>query len=303
MAGDPVVAKYQGKFMDESGNAIDEDGGCAVEFYMEAVPDQLLTDGGEIERRHPKVKEIQKREAEALALLRQETPFTEEAPPPAGAEPAAPPADAPEPRRKQFAKDHASWEAAKRERTTWEERRDAHEADLKEKSRVLREHPEHAELFTVLPAGRGVFTDMEFIQKRIPGDLSQVVQRRVRESDRREYPDKYRRFKSGQAQATTGTPLDKWPGLLKSQVLELNYFGVKTVEQLAQVSDDNLSRIGPYVNARQKAKDWIATARGNAPIDGLRAEIARRDNDIETLKKALTQQGEKLAELSAKQAR
>lgn len=301
---DEVVAKYMGKFMDEGGSVVDQDGGISIEFYTEAVPDQLLTEGGEIEKRHPKVKQIQKREAEALALLRAESPFAEEEPPQAGAEPTGLPADAPDAQKKKFAKDYAAWEAAKRERTAWVERRDAHEAELKEQSRLLLEHPAHPTLYTVKAMGRPVYEDLDFIRKRIPGDKDQIVERRVREEDRRKYPERWRLYKAGQSQAAIGTPLEKWAGLEKSQVLEMAHFGIKTVEHLAGVSDEGLSKIGPYIALRQKARDWLATARGNAPVDALRADLARKDNDIQVLKRMLEEQAASLKELKEqKQAR
>lgn len=53
----------------------------------------------------------------------------------------------------------------------------------------------------------------------------------------------YEAWKSGQTPVESGTPITAWPGLQQSQVDILHGFGVKTVEDLATLSDGPLSRI------------------------------------------------------------
>ena len=259
-----AAQKLVGKMIDEDTlEPVQEAGGCWVEFSVEAAQDDLLTLGGEIERKHPKVKEIRKLEQEALALLRQENPFTEP-------EPQPPAKDAPPAVQREYQQQHAEWD----------ERRLTHDADLKEKATLLREHHEHKDLFVVSPAGRPIYVDREYIKIVTPGDKDNIPHRPVRPSDIEAYRAQYNRFKAGLSQATTGTPIEQLPGVSKSQVKELAYFNIRTVEQLVQTSDANLSRVGPYMALRQKAADWLKAARGMAPVNEARAEAERLKDEM-----------------------
>lgn len=276
-----IAQKLGGKFINEETlEPVSEYGGCYVRFFMEAAPDQLLTNGGEIEKKHPKVKEIRKLEQENLSLLRSENPFSEE-------EPQPPAKDAPPAIQRKYEEAHREWD----------ERRLQHDEDLKEKAALLREHHEHRDLYTVSPAGRPIYIDREYIEIVTPGDKDNIPVRPVRREDIEAYRDQYNRFKAGQEQATVGTPLEQWPGVTKAQVKELAYFNVRTVEQLASVNDANLSKIGPYMAIRKRAQDWLRTSRGMAPVEEARAESARLREELQELKRQMAALTEGQAEI------
>jgi hypothetical protein len=109
----------------------------------------------------------------------------------------------------------------------------------------------------------------------------------VRQTDIESYRALYDRFKSGQAQVAVGTPLEQWPGVTRSQVKELAYFNVRTVEQLAAVSDTNMAQMGTFMALRKKAQDWLSTARGMAPVEEARAETARLREELAQMKAQL----------------
>lgn len=267
-----AAQRLMGKFIDaDTEQPVGENEGTYIEFFMEAAPDPLLTEGGIIEKKNPRVKEIRKFEQDALAALRKDNPFTEE-------EPVQPKDTTPAVQR--------AYQQAHEE---WDQRRIAHEDDLKEKATLLRDHHEVKDLLVVSPAGRPIFVDREYIRKVVPGDRSIEVVRPVRQEDIEAYRSQYNRWKSGQAQATSGTPLEQWPGVTRSQVKELAYFNVRTVEQLAAVSDANLSNIGSYTALRKKAQDWIATARGAAPIEEARAEAKRFKEELAEMKRQMAE--------------
>lgn len=283
MSADPMLQKYRNgeAFVDsESGEPVAETGGCWVEFHMGTAPDQLLTEGGIIEKSHPQVRDIQRMEREALALLKQQEPFPEEEPQPPAKD--ATPAD-----KRAYEEAHGDWDA----------RRKAHEASLAEQARILREYPDSDKVWEVRPVGRPIFRDVEMIRIRIPGDRDNIVDRQVRKSDIAAYREQYNRWKSGKQQQTTGTPLAQWPKVTAAQVEELAYFGVRTVEQLAATSDVNLQNIGPYMQLRQQARDWIATARGTAPVEEARAEARRASEEAAELRRQLADLQAAVAEM------
>lgn len=138
-------------------------------------------------------------------------------------------------------------------------------------------------------AGRPIFDELEYVQIMVPGDKQNVIHRPVSEKDRQRFKRQYEAWKESGQQPVSGTPLDQWPAVTRAQVAELAYFNVKTVEQLASMSDGNAMGIGPITSLRQKAKDFVAAAAGNAPLQQLRDQLAERDNEIEVLKRQVAE--------------
>jgi hypothetical protein len=271
MANNDVVAHYAGKFCDmDSGEPIQDGGGVWVEFFSEACPDQLLTEGGTIAKSHPKVKDIRKLEDEALALLRQTEPFAEE-----------------EPKQPKNTSDLTAMRVYKDTYAEWEERRAKHDGDLKARAALLKDHPENKDLFEVSPAGRPIYLDRDYIRIVVPGDMWNQPVRPVMPADIEKHRAAYNAYKAGKSQVVHGTPLEQWPGVSKSQVKELVHFGVRTVEDLAQTSDANLANVGQYVAIRGKARDWLAQSRGMKPIEEARAEAKRANAQIEDLRRQI----------------
>lgn len=143
--------------------------------------------------------------------------------------------------------------------------------------------------------GRPIFEDVDFISIRVPGDKLSEIERPVRETDKSRFPAHWLRYKAGlEGSPITGTPLEAWPSVTRAQVEELKFFNVRTVEQLADLSDGNAQKFAGIQSLKTKAKAFLELAReGNAPIERLTAQIEERDNLIQT-------QGRQLAELQAK---
>lgn len=133
--------------------------------------------------------------------------------------------------------------------------------------------------------GRPIYDEEEYIEIVTPGDKTNVVDRPVRPADKRQYAQQYAAWKAGDEEQLSGTPLTMWPAVSRSQVEELKHFRVRTVEQLADLSDANLQNIGPIRDLRERAKDFLATAKGNAPTEALRAQLADEKNRREALER------------------
>lgn len=110
-------------------------------------------------------------------------------------------------------------------------------------------------------AGRPIYEDVEYVEILIPGSKNERPVRRVNSNDRERWPEAYRRFKDGQAEAQSGTPLEQWPRMSRSRVMELKAVGIATVEDLAAVKDSNLQNIGPDGRElRQNANNFLKAA-------------------------------------------
>lgn len=140
-----------------------------------------------------------------------------------------------------------------------------------------------------LDAGRPIYDDVEYIRKQTPGDKDNIVDRPARPADKMEFPIQYAAFKNGQTDpVTSGTPLKIWPIVTRSLCEELAYFKIYTVEQLAEVSDSNLSKFMGGTALRQRARDFLEAAKSDAPLSQLRAEVEKKDLEIADLNGKLT---------------
>lgn len=146
-----------------------------------------------------------------------------------------------------------------------------------------------------LEAGRPIFDEVEICEVRIPGDKD-VRRNIVSDRERERYPKQYLAFKAGADQdSVSGTPLTELTWLSAANREEAKYFGVKTVEQLAEMSDASLQRLGPgWVTQRQKARDYLLKAKDNALLNRLREELAERDSRINALEDMLNKQAAEL---------
>lgn len=142
--------------------------------------------------------------------------------------------------------------------------------------------------------GRPIFKDVEFIKIVVPGDKDNVIDREVYPADRERFRVQYTAWKTNVKEtAVDGTPLEEWTLITRSQVEELKHFNVRTVEQLASVSDGNLKNVGPYQSLKQKAKDFVDKAKGEAPVVKMRSELEAVKSENETLKRQIKELGDR----------
>jgi hypothetical protein len=103
--------------------------------------------------------------------------------------------------------------------------------------------------------GRPIFNEIPSISIRWPG-MDETV-RRVEPQDINEYPELWAAYKSGTEPITGGIPLSEWPLISASVVKELSYLGFRSVEQLAQASDEVKRKLGTAGRYVKMAKDWL----------------------------------------------
>lgn len=133
-------------------------------------------------------------------------------------------------------------------------------------------------------AGRDIFRDAEFIEIRIPMNLKEVRRRQVRESDKKRWPVQYAAFKQGLAAPLMGTPIDKLPFLTKAQVLEFQAMGLRTAENVRDISDSDGQKLMGFQQLRRRVADFLAAAEGNAPLASIRSELETAQAEIVALR-------------------
>jgi hypothetical protein len=133
-------------------------------------------------------------------------------------------------------------------------------------------------------AGRAVYDEIDYVRIHVPGDKSSVIERPVSQQDVFRFQDRYNKWKAGQEEAVTGTPLSALPGMTASKVEEYKFFKLVTVEQLAEANDNLGAKFMSFHQDKQRAKAFIEVAKNNAPIEKMNEELQKRDAEIENLR-------------------
>lgn len=152
-----------------------------------------------------------------------------------------------------------------------------------------------------LKQGRPVFVEQDYIQIMIPGDRNNIVVRPVTQQDLERFSKQYEHWKKhNENVALSGTPLESWGVLNMAQIEEFRYFGVRSIEHMADLRDDICQKIVGSITLKQKAQVFLQVLKDEAPMKMLNAELGKRDLEIDTLKKALADQGEQIKKLLLK---
>jgi hypothetical protein len=144
-------------------------------------------------------------------------------------------------------------------------------------------------------AGRPIYDEVEWIVIMVPGDRD-TVERPISYQDKQRFSKQYDHWKSTGKEAVSGTPLESWPVITRSQVEELKHFRVRTVEDLANLADSSVQNFMGLVSLKNKAKAFLEAASGNGGAK-FQAAIEQKDAQIATLEKMVRDQSEKIEQL------
>lgn len=131
--------------------------------------------------------------------------------------------------------------------------------------------------------GRAIYKETDYVKIMVPGDKLSIIDRPVDAIDERRFADKYAKWKAGAGNAMEGTPLSSLPKMTPAKVEEYKYFGLHTVEQLAEANDNVGQKFFGFQEDKRAAKAFIELAKGNAPIEKMNEELKARDTKIEEL--------------------
>lgn len=93
-------------------------------------------------------------------------------------------------------------------------------------------------------AGYPVFDEVVMIKIQVPNQ-NDCVPRPMQERDKQRFPKSWQAYVTGREEADDGTPIAQWPEITvgERKICEANQ--IKTVEQLAEVADSGIHRLGP----------------------------------------------------------
>lgn len=154
--------------------------------------------------------------------------------------------------------------------------------------------------------GRNIFKDEVYIEIMTPGNKDSIIQRPASELDINRFPEHYAKFKARAADADMieGTPLEEWPAVTRSQVEDLKYHNVRTVEQLVSMADVHAQGLMGLGILKKKAEAFLEAAETQAAGEEIRQlreqnqALLKQANDTTAVLASLK---EELAEMRAEQ--
>lgn len=151
--------------------------------------------------------------------------------------------------------------------------------------------------------GSPQFREVECIRIIIPGDLRNIVERRVEEPDKRNYLAAWKAYQTQEQMAIDGTPLEMWPLLGKVNVRVLKAHHIFTVQQLAALDDTKLSDLGILGTRtlRRQAQEFLRVAETGKVSSQIVGEVEALKKQNEMLVEQLRQANVKFEEMLRKQ--
>jgi hypothetical protein len=162
------------------------------------------------------------------------------------------------------------------------------------------------DMFKTETEGRPIFNDCEMVRITMPGDQLTIIDTFAREDHKKRFPRQWEHYKAGRAgdQRLVGkTPLTAWNQLTPAQAEELRHMKFYAVEDIANASDEAISRIGmaagmsPYAfreaaaNFLMASKDAAALSKSQKEVQELRDQMAQMQQQFAALAQQNAPQG------------
>ena len=144
--------------------------------------------------------------------------------------------------------------------------------------------------------GRPVFKEKTYIDIRIAGQRDSQACRPATLADKNRFPRHYEAFKHRVEAPVTGTPLAEWPQISRSQIEELSFLNIKTVEQLSAASDTHMAKLHGGLSLKSASTIWLERAGESkllaekaaltTKVSGLEAEVAEMARTLAEMRAA-----------------
>jgi len=135
-----------------------------------------------------------------------------------------------------------------------------------------------------IAAGRPIFKEFDFVRICVPGDNLTEIDTYANESHKARFPRQWAHYQNqvGSQDQIVGTPVEQWTLISRSQAEELKGIKFRTVEDIANCSDQQLQRIGMIAGMsphsfREKAKAFLNLANDSA-------QVAQREEELQALR-------------------
>lgn len=110
--------------------------------------------------------------------------------------------------------------------------------------------------FRSATTGKPEFDEVELISIRVPGSRDEHISL-VTTEYRDRFKDEYSAWKANEGAPITGTPLAEWPAATTSFVDEMKLIGIRTVEDLVNMSDGHAMAHTGLMTMKARAAGWL----------------------------------------------
>lgn len=139
--------------------------------------------------------------------------------------------------------------------------------------------------------GYPVHITKEEVTLFIAGDPLSAATHPVDEKIKARFSEQYEKWKRDKSGAhIVGMPLSKWPMATPGMIKELEFLNVLSVEDLASISDGNVTNITEGRSLREKAIAWLASAKDGAAAMRFAAENQRLRDEMAELRELVRAQ-------------
>lgn len=128
------------------------------------------------------------------------------------------------------------------------------------------------------------FREVEYVELLIPGDAKAAPVQLVDRNIRKQFAKHYQAFKEGRELPTEGTPVEYWLGANDARVHVLKSLHLRTVEQVAEMSDTVLNSVGMGARELRKRAQTFLDAQSNSKVAD---KLAAKDNELDELRRRL----------------
>ena len=139
--------------------------------------------------------------------------------------------------------------------------------------------------------GRPIFDMVDMVEMNVPGSRDTSNKKCSPEVlQKYQIEPQYQMWKATQAQPVTGTPLTEVPFLNIAQIKEYNALNVMSLEQLADLSDTAIQKLGMgAMEARRKAQAYMKAAGDSAQIQQVIGENEQLKREVALMRKQITE--------------
>jgi hypothetical protein len=149
-------------------------------------------------------------------------------------------------------------------------------------------------------AGAPKYRDTEMITIYMPGQVNNLtVHTEVTEYYKWRFPMEYQAFKSKHNASVVGIPLIHWPEVSPALLKELEYHGIRTVEQVAGLPDNLTGELRGFRGLKAKAQAFLENAQESAAKQELEKRLKEQEGQFKAELDAMRAQIESLLALKA----
>lgn len=162
----------------------------------------------------------------------------------------------------------------------------AHESEMDAQLLVRFFYKEREDKVKTKEEGRPIYKEVEYCEIRVRGNRDPQACRPATHADRMRFPRHYEAFKKRVELPEEGTPLAEWPQISRTQIEELSFLNIKTVEQLSKAADTHIGKFRGGYTLKQRATDWLTSSNATALIannEALKAQIKALESKVERL--------------------